>query len=359
LLGALSIYLHARTVKVESRMNYSLGNAVIFPVVYIYGLGAGILMTTVAALVDAVAHRKTADRALFNASQLAISVVVCGSVYSRLGGVFGPEISLADVWPMLASGLAYVITNVALVVSISVALHDRGIEARVRSLWRTLDKDFSAGFWGVVFTLFVAEYSTWGIILLGLVFCEMSRFIEMGVKMSVERGMRQELERELVIDAKTGVYNFRYLTEWLSDPIVEPTAVLFIDIDDFKAFNDRHGHAAGDQALVTLARLIKSVIRADDKVIRYGGEEFVVLLPNMTRAGAVQVARRIQTVLRTARFARRDQAITVSIGVAACPEDTLDKHHLLGLADQAMYQAKRAGKDCCRLWGESAAIHSV
>ena len=110
----------------------------------------------------------------------------------------------------------------------------RAVRSRLRGLLRTMDKDFSAGFWGVVFTLFVAEYSTWGIILLGMVFAQFSRFIEMGVKMSVERGMRQELERELLIDSKTGVYNFRYLTEWLADPAVDPTAVLFIDIDDFK-----------------------------------------------------------------------------------------------------------------------------
>ena len=131
---------------------------------------------------------------------------------------------------------------------------------------------------------------------------------------------------------------------------MDPTAVLFIDIDDFKAFNDRHGHAAGDEALITLANLIKSVIRADDAVIRYGGEEFVVLLPNMTRAGAKRVARRIQTSLKNVRFPRRDQSLTVSIGIAACPEDTKDKHHLLGLADQAMYEAKRSGKDCCHSW---------
>ena len=130
-----------------------------------------------------------------------------------------------------------------------------------------------------MFTLFVAHYSTWGIVLLGLVFVQFSRFIEMGIRMSIERRMRQELEQELLIDTKTGVYNFRYLNEWLSNPVVEPTAVLFIDIDDFKVFNDRHGHAVGDQVLVSLAQLIRSVIRAGDKVIRYGGEEFVVLLP--------------------------------------------------------------------------------
>lgn len=359
LFSALTIYLHARTVKVENRMNYSLGTAVFFPVLYIYGVGAAMIVTTLAAVVDSVAHKKTVDRMLFNAAQLSLSAVVCGTVYGRLGGTFGYAVSLADIWPLLIAGFVYIVINVSLVVSLSAMALGRAVRSRLRGLLRTMDKDFSAGFWGVVFTLFVAEYSTWGIILLGMVFAQFSRFIEMGVKMSVERGMRQELERELLIDSKTGVYNFRYLTEWLADPAVDPTAVLFIDIDDFKAFNDRHGHPAGDEALITLANLIKSVIRADDAVIRYGGEEFVVLLPNMTRAGAKRVARRIQTSLKNVRFPRRDQSLTVSIGIAACPEDTKDKHHLLGLADQAMYEAKRSGKDCCHSWGESAVVHSV
>ena len=255
-------------------------------------------------------------------AQLSLSSIVCGSIYAGLGGAFGFELSINDVWAMLLGGLGYIGTNVSLVTVMTSIAQGGGFRTRIRHQLRTIDNDLVAGFWGIVFTLFVAHYSTWGIVLLGLVFVQFSRFIEMGIRMSIERRMRQELERELLIDTKTGVYNFRYLNEWLSNPVVEPTAVLFIDIDDFKVFNDRHGHAVGDQVLVSLAQLIRSVIRAGDKVIRYGGEEFVVLLPNMTRAGAVQVARRIQSSLRNVSFARPGETIALSIGIAVCPEDT-------------------------------------
>ncbi len=359
LFGALAAFLHARTVKLENQMNYSLGTAVVFPVIYLYGPGAGILISMLAGLVDSLAHKKNIDRTLFNMAQLSLSSIVCGSIYAGLGGAFGFELSINDVWAMLLGGLGYIGTNVSLVTVMTSIAQGGGFRTRIRHQLRTIDNDLVAGFWGIVFTLFVAHYSTWGIVLLGLVFVQFSRFIEMGIRMSIERRMRQELERELLIDTKTGVYNFRYLNEWLSNPVVEPTAVLFIDIDDFKVFNDRHGHAVGDQVLVSLAQLIRSVIRAGDKVIRYGGEEFVVLLPNMTRAGAVQVARRIQSSLRNVSFARPGETITVSIGIAACPEDTRDKHHLLGLADQAMYEAKRLGKDCFQAWSDTAACHSV
>lgn len=360
LFAALITYLQARTVKVENQMNYSLATAAIFPVVYLYGIGAGILMSVLAGLVDSLAHKKGTDRALFNMAQLSISSIACGTVYGLTGGTFGYGASLSDVLPMFVGGLAYIMANVGLVTAISTIVQGRGTRARLARILRTIDNDLIAGFWGIIFSLFAAHYSTWGIILLGAVFAQFSRFLEMGIRVTVERGLRKELEQELMLDSKTKVYNFRYLNEWLSNPVVEQVAVLFIDIDDFKMFNDVHGHATGDKVLQALAQLIKDVIRSDDKVIRYGGEEFVVLLPNMTRAQAVKVAQRIQQALRKLTFARQKGRVTVSIGVAACPEDTVDKHHLLALADQAMYQAKRAGKDCYNCGGGSpAAYHSV
>lgn len=359
LFAALTGFMYARSVTVENQMNYSLGTAAVFPAIFLYGTGAGILISLLAGFVDFLVHRKSVDRALFNMGQLSLSAVACGAVYGQLGGTFGYDVWLTDIWAMLAGGIAYIVVNVGSVTIISTVVQGRGIRRRLRRILRTVDNDLIAWFWGTIFTLFAAQYSTWGIVLLGIVFIQFSRFLEMRIKISVERGLRQELERELLLDSKTGVYNFRYLNQWLSDPAVEPMAALFIDIDDFKVFNDEHGHAAGDKVLIALAQLIQSVIRSDDKVIRYGGEEFVVLLPKMTRTQAEQVACRIQMALAGATFARQKGRITVSIGIAACPEDTVDKHQLLALADQAMYQAKRSGKNCCHSWGKTAAYHSI
>lgn len=359
LFAALTVFMYSRSVAVENQMNYSLGTAVVFPAIFLYGIGAGILISLLAAFADFIVHRKSLDRGLFNMGQLSLSAMACGVVYGRMGGTFGYGVWLTDVWAMLAGGLAYIGVNVGSVTLITAVAQGRGIRRRLGRVLRTADNDLIAWFWGVIFTLFAAQYSTWGIVLLGFVFMHFSRFLEMRIRISVERGLRKELERELLLDSKTGVYNFRYLNQWLSDPTVEPTAALFIDIDDFKMFNDEHGHAAGDRALITVAQLIQSVIRADDKVIRYGGEEFVVLLPNMTRCQAEQVAVRIQKALAGTTFARQRGRITVSIGIATCPEDTVDKHQLLALADQAMYRAKRSGKNCCQSWGETAAYHSI
>jgi len=167
---------------------------------------------------------------------------------------------------------------------------------------------------------------------------------------SDEREKRRELEAELVIDEMTQAYNFRYLNNWLNDPSEEKLGVLFIDIDDFKVFNDLYGHAEGDVVLRIITETIKKSIRANDQVIRYGGDEFVVLLPNQDGAGAKKVGRRIQGNLSKLPFAICKQPITVSIGVATMPEDTTDKRELLLLADQAMYAAKSSGKNTLRVY---------
>src|SRR5690606_36620786 len=110
---------------------------------------------------------------------------------------------------------------------------------------------------------------------------------------SVEREQRKQLEEELVIDEMTGAYNFRYLNNWLGEPSGEAMSLLFMDIDDFALFNDTYGHAEGDKVLALLVETIRKSVREDDHVIRYGGDEFVVLLRGVDAEGARRLAGRI------------------------------------------------------------------
>ena len=194
----------------------------------------------------------------------------------------------------------------------------------------------ASGYIGLIFAMFVASYDMWGVLLFGLLLVQLAELLQAGLVIRVERQLRKELEKELILDCKTQVYNFRYLNEWLADPKKEKMAALFIDIDDFKVFNDVYGHAEGDRVLTVLAQTIASCVRSNDKVIRYGGEEFVVLLPGKGRLEAEKVAARIQHNLRKLPYAQWSQPITVSIGIAAYPEDAADKHQLLLMADRAM-----------------------
>ena len=123
-------------------------------------------------------------------------------------------------------------------------------------------------------------------------------------------------------------------------------ALLLLDIDHFKQFNDRYGHAAGDAMLKAIAGEIVAAARATDFTYRYGGEEFVVISDGIAGEEALALAERIRR--RVGLAAGRDPGarVTVSIGVASCPDDALDYDRLFELADRRLYEAKAAGRNC-------------
>ena len=164
---------------------------------------------------------------------------------------------------------------------------------------------------------------------------------------------QKELYKEMsIMDGLTGIYNRRYLDELLRREFErakrynQPLAVLMADIDDFKKYNDTHGHLEGDELLKKLANFLVDAVRGVDMVFRYGGEEFVVFLPQTLKAGCVEVAKRL------VNLARQNLPTTLSIGLAAFPEDANEVDDLLKKADQALYQAKHLGKDRFCLFGE-------
>jgi len=179
-----------------------------------------------------------------------------------------------------------------------------------------------------------------------------------GVAESLTTALRNAREhdrmKELSVrDTLTGLYNRRVLEEILSVGTSKrtpaPTAILIIDIDDFKAINDTFGHPAGDRVLSVFGKLMRDNCRKENIVARYGGEEFAVLLTEsgLTAAAALQIAERLRKVLGAQDFAfsGRKVRVTVSIGVAYSTGNTVAPEILLARADQALYQAKRSGKN--------------
>lgn len=161
--------------------------------------------------------------------------------------------------------------------------------------------------------------------------------------------LNRELETLSLTDSLTGAHNRRALTAYLEPTLLvdnrsgAPLSILMIDVDHFKLFNDRYGHQAGDDALKTVYRTLRRTIRSSDFSSRYGGEEFLVVLPDTDVAGAQEVAERIR--LAVARQRRRGRSLTVSIGVATYRpgEDTMQT--LVGRADSRLYSAKHAGRN--------------
>jgi diguanylate cyclase (GGDEF)-like protein len=125
-------------------------------------------------------------------------------------------------------------------------------------------------------------------------------------------------------------------------------ALLFMDIDHFKQVNDQHGHAAGDMALAAFANIVADTLRSADSFGRWGGEEFVAVLPETTAEDALETAERIRVNVSEHRFAAVGcQRLTCSIGVAIGPADATAPNALIAAADQAMYAAKRLGRNRC------------
>jgi diguanylate cyclase (GGDEF)-like protein len=162
------------------------------------------------------------------------------------------------------------------------------------------------------------------------------------------------VQRQASVDDLTGLYNHRFLMDSLgqqvalSERLGAPLAILMMDIDHFKSLNDTHGHHAGDLALSTFAQTVLGNVRRADLTARYGGEEFVVLMPNTSAREAFVVAEKIRVAVAATGVELPDRQtvhLTVSLGVAAYPEDTGDAAELFGLADDALYQAKRLGRD--------------
>ncbi len=127
-----------------------------------------------------------------------------------------------------------------------------------------------------------------------------------------------------------------------------PISVIMIDVDHFKRVNDTHGHQVGDEVLCDLAQVLKEAVRSNDACARYGGEEFTVVLPETHLAGAQVVAENIRSRVEGRSLSRERLRVTVSLGVAEYPLHSNTLEGLLRRADQALYRAKEAGRNCCR-----------
>jgi diguanylate cyclase (GGDEF)-like protein len=173
----------------------------------------------------------------------------------------------------------------------------------------------------------------------------------------------ERLEKLAVTDGLTGLYNHRRFQETLVQEVARasrsgrPLAVLMVDVDHFKVFNDSMGHPAGDELLRRLAHVLSGELRGTDFLSRYGGEEFGLILPDSGKAEALQAAERLRVAVE--RDLNKDgefkQKVTVSIGVASYKLDGDGAQALLAAADRALYVAKHKGRNQVAVAGQEAA----
>jgi diguanylate cyclase (GGDEF)-like protein len=187
-------------------------------------------------------------------------------------------------------------------------------------------------------------------------------YVNTAVSTLISLQLLAEAERQSMTDALTGLYNRRSLESLLQREVAlaerhgVPLSLVIIDMDRFKQINDSHGHAAGDHLLKAFADCVRITLRKTDLAFRYGGDEFVIALPQTVVAQAVRVVNKLRQAFGAVDFshaiARMEQQPTLSIGVAerSVPQNVVTLQNLLAAADQALYDAKAANRNCVRVY---------
>ncbi len=176
-----------------------------------------------------------------------------------------------------------------------------------------------------------------------------------GVGWYASRNLVQEehLNRLLMLDRLTGLRNYSYFIDRLqeerqrADRFGSRVSLIMIDIDHFKPFNDKFGHRLGNELLIQMAAVFKAQVRGVDIVCRYGGEEFAILLPNTGTEASLEIAERIRATIDENDLPGSEilEKCTVSAGVATYPNDAQDDLQLIDRADEALYEAKKIGRN--------------
>jgi len=175
---------------------------------------------------------------------------------------------------------------------------------------------------------------------------------------AIENARNYDRIQQLVItDDLTGLFNARHMHQLIDYEIDRarrynnPVSLVFIDLDHFKRVNDSHGHLVGSRLLSQVGRFLHKHLRKVDLAARYGGDEFVLILPETAKAGALIVCNHLRNELRDHPFTAEDGSIirvTASFGIASLPEDAQDKSELLRIADSLMYEVKESSRDAVR-----------
>jgi diguanylate cyclase (GGDEF)-like protein len=174
------------------------------------------------------------------------------------------------------------------------------------------------------------------------------RLIESLCRLAAPALQNAQFRQEAITDGLTGLTNNRYLmregANLLRARPNQPLSVFMLDLDGFKQVNDKYGHEAGDEILVAVSRSVKSLVRPQDMFSRKGGDEFVLIIPDLSREGAEARALEVQEAVRRASVrveGGREARVGVSIGLACAPEDGTTLTELLRVADARMYRQKR------------------
>ncbi len=345
LIAIAAIYLVSSFFLIPlGRANLNIGYPVLFATLVNFGPVMGMWIIWPVFMIRWARQEIDAEKAFFNIGQISICVLLAHLILTYLGGDPQQLTLLDSLGPLLAATLLFDMLNI-LLVSCSVALEsaDNGLLSQFRLFYWDYRRE-SLPFYhslAIVSSVLLFHEGVIALVLLTGTFLGMHSLLRLPQEVKKHRDAAMR-------DGMTGALNYRFFDQWCEGEgaqlVAENTcfSMLMVDIDQLKAINDTYGHPAGDEVIRQVAGCLQNCCRRNDYVIRYGGDEFLVILPETDPQGAKQVSRRWLRALQTADEGQEEKAVsfTTSGGVGAFPAHADTVEDLFSLVDKASYRGK-------------------
>jgi diguanylate cyclase (GGDEF)-like protein len=333
------------TENINVETAYLIGFALVFPIHLV--IWAGIMYS----IVSAIRYRSHWYTQVANGIGFTISIVVAHYVYRQLGGT-AVTVDVQHVIPLVVFGTTYFVVNMSLVL---VYMVQRRGKSAVISVLRSLTPRFLA-ICGVTISIgILLAFVLNGAGLPGsLLFASLTLLVSYSFRDYFH--MANHFKELSIKDELTGLYNHRFIQSTI-DQLIEqkrPFALLMMDIDHFRRYNEVWGHIRGDEALKTIADILRSKRLPDEEIARYSGEEFAIVLPDYDLSQANLKAEMLRKAIEDTEFPGAERLpgkkLTVSIGVAHYPDQAESKNELLMMVDDALYKGKFTGRNKVSLY---------
>jgi len=346
LYAVLGFAGHHLVVAHPSGQFISLNDPVTFSALWCFGPPLAIIASVPASLLKFFTRRRGLLNCLFNAGQLTLSIVAAGAVPAVLGNLISAGGGVVEIIVIVLTICMFDFVNNALV-SLAMSI-DQG------QPWRDMflriafvDRKNSVVLWyfvniaGILLTSYMGKSGTLFVFFGVLVLWAQVQF---------EREAARKAH-EAQTDVLTGLFNVRYLEDWMNKEFPKiasqegTCSVVFVDVDGLKLINDTYGHESGDSVLMHLSGMLRSITRAEDRIVRYGGDEFIVICQKAGLDEATGIGQRALDAIKKNPLIHEGNTLHygVSMGVATFPNHSILGRDLVRLADKAMYLAKKRG----------------
>ena len=338
---------HHLVVAFPSGQFISLDDPVTFSALWCFGAPMAILTSVPASLIQFFTRKRGLLNCLFNAGQLTISTLIAGTAAGILRGFLASGNEVVEVLVVIATIAVFDLANNAFV-SLAISIDQEQRWCEVFRRMALSDRKNSVVLWyfvnvcGVLLSTYMGKAGTL-FVFVGI--------LALWAQMQFEREAARKAQ-EAQTDVLTGLYNTRYLEDWMVKEFPKiasqeegTCSLVFVDVDGLKQVNDTYGHDSGDAVLIHLGKVLRSVTRAEDRVVRYGGDEFILICQKAGMDEATIIGQRILDAIKRDPLVHEgnDLYYGVSMGVASFPKHSVFSRDLVRMADKAMYLAKKHG----------------